>query len=145
MLEGIYLNLTLSNDLSHHGWITPFIVLSGFFGLQICCVFRPNFGCCAHQKAGRNFFFSHFSTFFVHFKAFSVKFNRKKTNSRYPPRESTSFCMSTRRSRQNHVFLIHFQTFFVDFSREISEKALKLTKKGARSTRKLDNTNPPSP
>ena len=35
-----------------------------------CCVFRKAFGCCAHPKAGRNLFFSRFSTFFVHFKAF---------------------------------------------------------------------------
>ena len=34
-------------------------------------------------------------------------------------------------SRQlyNHVFFVNFQTFFVDFSCEITEKALKWTKK----------------
>ena len=54
------------------------------------------------------------------------------------------------RSRQKHVFFVHFQTFFSNFSREITEKALKWTKKvekrlikgfyqllGARSTQKL--------
>ena len=37
-----------------------------------CCVFWPAYGCCTHPKAGRNLFFSSFSTFFVIFKAFSV-------------------------------------------------------------------------
>ena len=92
--------------------------------MHLCCVFWPAFVCCAHPKASRNLFFSHFLTSFVHFKAFSVisqlkslknlwkwtkkcvfvysskpvdmqKLNPKKTNLRYPLRESTSFCMST--------------------------------------------------
>ena len=29
------------------------------------------------------------------------------------------------RSRQNHIFVVHFQTFFVDFSCEITEKGWK--------------------
>ena len=33
----------------------------------MCCVFRPAFGCLQHPKAGRNIFFSRFSTFFVIF------------------------------------------------------------------------------
>ena len=40
---------------------------------------RPAFECCAHPKAGRNIFFSHFSTLFVHFKPFSV-ISRLKSN-----------------------------------------------------------------
>ena len=54
------------------------------------------------------------------------KINRKKTNSRYPSGSRPAFaCRPALRSRQNHVFFVHFQTFFVDFSREITEKALK--------------------
>ena len=34
-------------------------------------------------------------------------------------------CQPALRSRQNHFYFVHFQTFFVDFSREITEKALK--------------------
>ena len=45
----------------------------------ICCVFRPAFGCLQHPKAGRNIFFSHFSTFFVHFRAFLMISRLKST------------------------------------------------------------------
>ena len=34
-------------------------------------------------------------------------------------------CRPALRSRQNHIFLVHFHTFFVDFSREITDIALK--------------------
>ena len=40
------------------------IVCSRCPRLGECCVFRPDFGCCAHRKAGPNIFFSHFQPFF---------------------------------------------------------------------------------
>ena len=38
--------------------------------VQICCVFWPAFGCCAHPKAGLNTFLRSFSTFFCSFQTF---------------------------------------------------------------------------
>ena len=38
----------------------------------MCCVFRPDFRCCKHLKAGRTTFFQPFSTFFVDCKPFSM-------------------------------------------------------------------------
>ena len=46
---------------------------------NICCVFWPAFGCCAHLKAGPTFFFSHFQPFFLYFKPFSVISRLKST------------------------------------------------------------------
>ena len=120
-----------------------------------CCVFRPAFGCLQHPKAGRNIFFSRFSTFFVHFRAFSVisrlkstKNEQKKCKFVYssklvalkstekrqfrgtPSRSRPAFaCRPALRSRQFYIF---FRSFFVDFSREITKKGLKSTKKNKK-------------
>ena len=39
---------------------------------NVCCVFWPAFGCCAHPRAGWNTFVQPFSTFFVHSHLFQL-------------------------------------------------------------------------
>ena len=52
-------------------------------------------------------------------------------------RERVNFaCRPALRSRQKPRFLAHFQTFFSDFSCEITEKALKWTKKVKKRLKK---------
>ena len=67
-----------------------------------CCVFWPAFGCCAHLKAGRNIFFSRFSTFFVHFRAFSVISRLKSTKNVWKCFYQLSGAHSTRKLFEIH-------------------------------------------
>ena len=78
--------------------------------MPVCCVFRPAFGCCAHEKAGQNLFFSRFSTFFVHFKAFSRQIWGTPSGS-----QPAFACRPALRSWQNHVFFRSFLDIFCWF------------------------------
>ena len=71
-------------------------------------------------------------------KESAKKINCKKTNWRYPLRESTRFaCQPALRSRQISPFFVHFRTFFVDFRGEITEKGLKLSTKVQNGWKKV--------
>ena len=59
----------------------------------------------------------------------ALKINVKKIISRYPLRESTSFCMSTSFEEYIKMQKKHYFVRFLDFRREITEKGLKWTKK----------------
>ena len=66
--------------------------------------------------------------------------NRKRQFRGTPSGSRPAFaCWPALRSRQNHIFLVHFQTFFVNFSRETTEKALKW-KKGWKTAEKNVST-----
>ena len=54
------------------------VVVCYVMGRASCCVFRSAFGCLQHPKAGRNFFFSHFSTFLFISELFHVSTNFRK-------------------------------------------------------------------
>ena len=102
--------------------IPPRPVLPGYsYGVwkaSVCCVFWPAFRCCAHQKAG-------WTTFFCRFQQ---KINRKKTNSRYPLKESTSFCISTSfEDWQISLFLFIFRCFlFISEVKSINSTSIGL-------------------
>ena len=63
---------------------------------QVLLCISTSFWVLPSPKSWSNYFFQPISTFFVYFKSFSViSWLKSKTISRYPLRESTSFCMST--------------------------------------------------
>ena len=67
-----------------------FIWVQNIIQINMCCVFWPAFGCCAHPKAGWITFFLLFSTFFVHRKPFSVISCMKSTKMSENEQKKTS-------------------------------------------------------
>ena len=114
-------------------FIHPFAIHQPIW--RTCCVFQPDFGCCAHLKAGRNIFSAVFQSFL---KKLTWKRQFRGTPSGTQPAFA---CWPALRSRQHHIFFVHFkmQMFFVDFSREITE-ALKLTKQSWKTAEKNVST-----
>ena len=65
---------------------------------NICCVFRPAFGCCAHPKAGEILFFSRFQQKFMLIlavKSLKKLWNDQKGLTTAEKNASTSFCLRT--------------------------------------------------
>ena len=65
ILSGIFTLFLCSLDCRKLFMKLSFLWCQFYTGLnERCCVFRPDFGCCAHPKAGRTTFFQPFATFF---------------------------------------------------------------------------------
>ena len=123
------------------------VLLGGILNWSLVLCILTSFWVLHAPKSWLKIFFSHFSTYFVHFKAFSVISRLKSTNNVW---KWTRFCLLLKAGRhakagrhpegvpQNCLFSVdYFQTFFVDFSREITEKVLKLTKKVEKRLKKM--------
>ena len=136
--EEVFWNSFLFMSLSH---VVQFSMLPSkyqsqitkpqFFSNCMCCVFRPAFGCLQHPKAGRNIFFSRFSTFFVlfcwfqtFFSDFTAEINKKwtKKNVKLSTPQSWSTCKSwstpwggTPKLSLFGWFSTFFKHFFVSF------------------------------